>query len=259
MKKVLLFVSVVMIGLISCKKNDDVMSGGVFKGPEKVFQHGKAWTWVKLDKSGKPERVGITIDKAAMESLDPGDGGGGHNHANAISLAFHEKAGVTPFKHALLDWNPHGHEPAGVYDLPHFDYHFYMTSEQERMAIPVFEQAQAKFENYPATGYTPENYFPIPGGVPQMGVHWADATSGEMNGEEFTQTFLYGSYDGKVTFYEPMITKAFIDANTSFSRNFGVPTKFAQDGYYPTKMKIEKENGAVSVVLEGFVYRKKTK
>ena len=88
-----------------------------------------------------------------------------------------------------------------------------------------------------------------------MGTHWIVVTSGELNGQPFNQTFIYGTYNGRVTFYEPMITKAFIDANPNFSRTIPVPQKFQETGYYPTKMKLQKVGGSVQVTLEDFVYR----
>lgn len=255
MRKILSLVLAASITLISCKKDNDE-NGGIFKGPVQQFQHGKAWTWIQVDKNDKPERIGISIDAEAMNSLDPGDDHtGGHNHNNALSLAFHPKANVTPFEHALLDWNPHGHEPEGVYTLPHFDFHFYMTSEADRKAIPPYEVDNTGFLKFPAEGYMPAIYVPTPGGVPQMGTHWIDVTTPEINGGTFTQTFLYGTYNNEVTFYEPMITKAFLDANSSFARDFPVPVKFKKTGYYPTKMRVEKINGVTNVILEGFVYR----
>src|SRR5689334_2065181 len=137
MRKILFIVSVLTISLAACDKNKD--KGGVFKGQVYQFQDGKAWTWVELDSDQKPLRIGIAIDDAAMNSLDPGTPGGGHNMMNSLSLQFPEKAGVTPFKHAMLDWNPHGHEPANVYDKPHFDFHFYTIEKTERDAIPTWE------------------------------------------------------------------------------------------------------------------------
>ena len=255
MRRFLFLALVAGVSLTSCKKDKDG-NGGIFKGTVQQFLHGKAWTWVQIDKDNKPERIGISIDAEAMNSLDPGDEqNGGHNHANAISLDFHPKANVTPFVHALLDWNPHGHEPEGVYTLPHFDFHFYMTSEADRKAIPPFDVDNTGFLKFPAEGYMPAIYVPTPGGVPQMGTHWIDVTTPEINGGTFTQTFIYGTYNSEVTFYEPMITKAFLDANPSFTRDFPVPAKFKKSGYYPTKMRIEKINGVTNIVLEGFVYR----
>ena len=254
MKKILFIISAAISILASCKK-DDHNYGGIFKGPEKKFQQGKADTWISLDKKGRPEKIAITIDAAAMNSLDPGNDEGGEEDMNSLSVAFPVKASVTPFTHALLEWNPHGHEPAGIYDKPHFDFHFYMQTEAERLQVPLYEEDSLKFLNYPAPGYFPATYFTIPGGVPQMGCHWADFTSPELNGQPFTQTFLYGSYNGNVTFYEPMITKAFIDANASFERSIPVPSKFKKSGYYPTKMELSTVQGAVTIILEEFVYR----
>jgi hypothetical protein len=39
-----------------------------------------------------------------------------------------------------------------------------------------------------------------------MGSHFVDITSPEFNGGIFTQTFIFGSYESNVIFYEPMIT-----------------------------------------------------
>ena len=254
MKKILFTLSAAILLLASCKK-DDHNYGGIFKSQEKNFQQGKVVTWVQLDKSGKPEKLAITIDAAAMNSLDPGNEGPDEGEMNSLSIGFPNKAGVTPFTHALLEWNPHGHEPAGIYDKPHFDFHFYMQSEGERLQIPPYGVDSSKFLNFPAMDYLPANYFTIPGGVPEMGTHWVDVTSPELHGALFTQTFIYGTYDGKVTFYEPMMTKAFIDANSSFERPIPAPAKFKTAGYYPTKMTMSTTQGAVTVTLENFVYR----
>ena len=43
--------------------------------------------------------------------------------------------------------------------------------------------------------------------VPMMGGHWVDPKAPELNGQVFTKTFLYGSYNGKMIHFEPMITK----------------------------------------------------
>ncbi|RYD93814.1 MAG: hypothetical protein EOP50_10530, partial [Sphingobacteriales bacterium] len=38
-----------------------------------------------------------------------------------------------------------------------------------------------------------------------MGKHWADTTAVEFHGKKFEKTFIYGSYNGKFIFLEPMI------------------------------------------------------
>jgi hypothetical protein len=260
MKKLFFIALTAFVSFSSCTKDDQEKKGAFYKGPVQPFQHGKAWTWLELDKDEKPVRIGISIDQAAMSSLDPGNGHeGGHTHTNGLSLAFHPRISATPFKHALLDWNPNGHEPNGIYDLPHFDFHFYLTSEDERKAIPPYDVDSTGFLNYPAPGYMPSTmpnlYVPGPGGVPQMGTHWLDISTPELNGSIFSQTFLYGSYNGEVTFYEPMITKQFLDDNSFFQRSIPVPLRFRKAGYYPTSMRVERAGGVTSIMLENFVYR----
>jgi len=145
--------------------------------------------------------------------------------------------------------------PESIYGIPHFDFHFYLTSPEEVAAIPAYEVDSLKFKNWPAPDYFPTNYFNAGGGVPQMGVHWIDITSPEFNGQPFTQTFIYGSYDGKVTFYEPMITLDFLKNNSNFTRDIPQPAKVQQSGYYPTKLRVTKHDGVTEIILDGFRYR----
>lgn len=254
MKKFFLLAFLGSILFTSCKK-DDKAKDNIFIGPLQQFQHGKAWTWYEVDNNDKPLRLAVAIDEAAMSSLDrtaPGDEG--HHHENNVVLKFHSKA-ATPFNHVSLGWNPHGHEPDFIYGLPHFDFHFYTITPEAVAAIPVYEADSLKFKNCPAPEYFPSTYFNPGGGVPQMGVHWLDFTSPELNGATFTQTFIYGSYNGQVTFYEPMITEQFILDNPAYERAVPQPSKYQVTGYYPTKMRIAKINGITNIILEGFVLR----
>jgi hypothetical protein len=256
MKKILLSAFIVGAFLTSCKTEETTVKETVFKGPTENFQHGKAWTWVEVDNDDKPVRLGIAINDSAITSLDrTAPTSSGHHHENSISLTLPAKASATPFLHIGLDWNPFGHEPVPVYGKPHFDFHFYMMSKADRMAIPPYEVDKSKFDKFPATSYFPATYINPGGGVPQMGCHWIDTTSPELGGQPFTQTFIYGSYNGNVTFYEPMITEAFIIANPTFERTIPQPAKFQKTGYYPTKMRISKTGTVTNIILEGFVYR----
>lgn len=246
-----------VVGFSSCSK-DDNENNGIFKGPQVSFHEGKAHSWIQVSKEGKPEKLGISINDKAWNNLPVG-GDGGHNHANSVTLPLHVKAlELTPFKHIGLDWNPAGHEPEEVYTHPHFDFHYYLINEAERMAIPPYEQNPTGFDNVPAAGYFPANYIAPPGGVPQMGKHWLDATAPELNGSTFTETFLFGSYNGKVNFWEPMVTKLFIEQSNGFERAIPQPQKFKTAGYYPTKMKIKRVGGNREITLEDFVYREAT-
>jgi hypothetical protein len=250
MKKVIALFTIVA-ALVSCKKDKD--NTDFFKGPESEVYHGKAWSSLKLNNDGAPEKLTLTLDAATLASVPVGEGGSteGHTHENNILISLPGKAlDVTPFKFIMLNWNPMGHEPAGVYDTAHFDMHFYLTAPSDVMNYVDM----AKMENLPSTDYVPANHIAGPP-VPMMGKHWIDVTSPELHGVPFTQTFLYGSYDGQVVFYEPMITLGFLKATTSFQRTIPQPSKFKVSGYYPTRMTINKEAGTTNISLEGFVYR----
>lgn len=258
MKKLLLSVLAVTALLTSCKKDKDNEKNGIFKGPVTNVYDGKAWTWVQIDNSGKPERLAITLTDAALNSVPVGshdDHEHDHSDENSWTLQFHPKASVTPFNHLGLGWNPSGHEPEVIYGEPHFDFHFYMMTPAEVAAIPPYEVDSLKFKNWPAPDYFPASYFNPGGGVPQMGAHWVDLTSGEFNGQLFTQTFIYGSYDGKVNFYEPMITLEFLKNNANFERTIPQPAKVQKTGYYPTKLRVVKHDGVTEIILDAFVHR----
>ena len=258
MKKILAF-AVAAISFASCKK-DDLERNGIYKGPAVNVHGGKAWTWVQIGKTGDPEKLGIAITDEALNTVPVGGNGEGHGHGmeNSWTLKFHPKAGVTPFNHVGLGWNPTGHEPEPIYGKPHFDFHFYMPTAQEIDAIPPYEVDSSKFKNWPAPAYFPATYFNPGGGVPKMGAHWVDVTSGEFAGQPFTQTFIYGGYDGKVIFYEPMITLDFLKNSSNFERTIPQSARVQKTGWYPTKMRIVKHDGLTEIVLDGFTLRQQS-
>ena len=252
MKRILLAVVTGLVLFSSCKKDDSKEK--IFKSNVQQFHAGKIWTWYEVNDTNQPLRLAIAVDDAAMNSLPTT--GQGHDHVNMASLKFHQKAlDGTPFNHVGFGWNPNGHEPENVYTRPHFDFHFNMITEAEREAIPAYEQDSVKFKNVPGPAYFPTNYFNPGGGVPQMGAHWLDVTSPEFSGQLFTETFIYGSYNGKVIFYEPMITLEFIKSHPNWERAIPQPAKVQTTGYYPTKLRIQKENGVTNFILDGFVLR----
>lgn len=258
MKRIFSLGSLLAVLFTSCEKdrNDD---NNIYRGPVKQVYDGKAWTWAQIEKSGKPVRLAITLTDAALNSVPVGshdDHDHDHTGDNNWTLEFHPKAlAATPFNHVGMGWNPNGHEPHMFYGAPHFDFHFYIMTQAEVAAIPPYEVDSLKFKNWPAPDYLPANYINPGGGVPQMGAHWVDITSGEFNGQGFTQTFIYGSFDGKVNFYEPMITLTFLKTNSNFVRTIPQPAKVQKSGYYPTKMRVVKHDGVTDVILDEFVYR----
>ena len=228
MLKPFFFLLLTSLAIVSCKDDSTNPLSGTHVGEESAFASGKARTYVTNDENGDPLEVGMVIDEAAFNSLKS-------STTDAyLSLEYPKQAERTTFKHQFMGYAPHGHEPAMVYDKPHFDFHYYTTSESEREAITPFDTVKANI--FPAADYFPPAYFQV-GLVPTMGVHWLDGTSPELTpGGTFTETFIWGSFNGKVTFWEPMITYQFISDNKTFEKDLRQPAKYEVAGkFYPTK------------------------
>lgn len=236
--------------------------------------NGRARTYVVVDKSGTPVEVGVALDEAALEGLPAtGDqGGGGHEHYSSYILRLPPENG-TPYRFVELDWNPNGH--GGPYTAPHFDFHFYRVSLAERDAIdPAIADYAARAANLPSAEQLPGGYVsshllmnltPAQASVPKMGLHWVDTNSPELppRNEAFTATFIIGSWDGKVIFDEPMITRDFIlaqgDEATASDEIIPIPAaqRYAPAGFYMNGYKVSYDAQATEyrVALTGLIRR----
>jgi hypothetical protein len=221
-----------------------------FHGPAVHLGNGSAYAWIMQSKDGTPQSIGVTLSERALQNL--GDDILGY------VLELPGQAGSHFYTHVLMDWNPHGHEPPGVYDLPHFDFHFYIIPNEDRLAIGPDDVEQ--FANAPEPMYIPPDYFMIPGGIPQMGAHWLDGTSPELHGETFTSTFIWGSFDGEFIFWEPMITRDYLLSQPDDEFILKQPTAYKRAGWYPAnfKIKYDEVRGAYIVALTGLTYHEAT-
>ena len=245
---------------------DDLANVNRAYGPAIKLGEGRARSYVLTDNAtGAPVEIGVALDERALEGL-PKSGSGhhdGHMVTHEYIVQLPERHG-TPFNFMEMNWNPMGHEPEGVYqDVPHFDFHFYTISKDERDAIvPTDSQWARKANNVPAAEYVPEFNAALgpPGmkpegfAVPKMGVHWVDVRSAELQKllgkpeayKPFTATFIHGSWDGRVIFWEPMVTRAFIlskkSATDPAARDEVIPIpspkRYQVPGYYPSGYRI---------------------
>jgi hypothetical protein len=215
-------------------------------GPEVVVGNGKAKSFIKLDDEGLPTEVGFTFTEGALQNLP-------HEEAETFHLLpLPEEKSLTPFDHISFDWAPHGHEPATIYDTPHFDVHFYYVSESFRSEIVPGPE----MEKLPEAKFLPANYIATPGeGVPGMGKHWVDATSPELHRSPFTHTFIHGSYNGEVIFQEPMITHNFLLSKPNITVDIKQPEAVKKSSNYPTKytVKFNEERKEFTIALIDFV------
>lgn len=245
-----------------------------FYGPAVPLKQGVARAWISVDKDGNPLSVGVNIAERAVQALleeseEAHENEETHEDHVTFTLKLPEQAESALYDHFTLDWNPHGHPAPGIYDLPHFDLHAYMISEEERLAIsplaPFDENGQPQFDEKAAPCFIPEDYFLEPGVVPAMGAHWLDAEAPELDGEIFTQTFIYGSYNAAFIFHEPMFTVAYLNdlkekALPSESFEIKQPACYQKTGYYPMKysFKYNPAPGEYTISLDNLVLKQET-
>lgn len=170
-----------------------------------------------------------------------------------------------PFKWVLLNWNPVGHIPPGIYDVAHFDVHFQMVPIANIFAIqsgpcgPEFvrcDQFEVGKRPIPPNYVHPE-YRDVDAVVPAMGNHLIDVTGPEFNKQPFARSWIFGVYDGKVIFYEEMVTRAFLLSKPSTCSPIKSPKAVALTGFYPTVSCVRHNatTGEYTVSMEKFVLR----
>lgn len=245
MKKIIFSCTLLVTILAGCKKDEVVIDPNpTYRGAEQTIGDGKIYSWVKFT-GDKPSSIGMTLAKGALNNIP-------HSGGIAMVIALPTEAfGKTPFDHIYLNFSHSGHEPIGIYDKAHFDVHFMMQPNAERSVIPPYAGgAIAKFDNLPPDGIMPVPYFRLPAGVPLMGVHWANPTSVELNGGKFTETLIMGSYDGKMTFVEPMVALDLLLTKPTITKAVPTPAKFAKAGYFPMKYSIKQVGEDVTISLD---------
>ncbi|HUQ96684.1 MAG TPA: DUF5602 domain-containing protein [Chitinophagaceae bacterium] len=259
----LLWVLSITLLSLSCNQNledyfnPDGISNHVYRGPIVKMGNGSIRSVFTVSPTGVPLKIGLEMTDAAFDNLptDPMD----FEHSMFIVSIPQKAKDLTAFDHMMVNWNVQGHEPVGVYDKPHFDFHFFKVKVSEQINIPPYgPETAAAFDALPPDGYMPPTFVPTPGGVPTMGKHWADTKSDEANGKPFTKTFIYGSYNSATTFMEPMITLATLQSGEESSTAIDQPKYFAPEKtYYPTKYEITRDarKHTHTVSLTDFVWR----
>jgi hypothetical protein len=247
--------------------------------------NGTVASYAEFDASGAPKVIGVVFSAGALDAL-PTALSDGHrcfdaNNDGVIDTAtecsaWHERVlpvpseasrrPDVPFKWVLLNWNPKGHMPPGVFDKPHFDVHFYIEPIENIFALergacgPEFLRCdQFALARKPVPrNYVPPNFQDLGVAAPAMGNHLLDPTTHEFHGEPFTRHWIYGVYDGRVIFYEDMVALSFMMSRPDACVPIQSPEAVALTGYYPTRSCIRYTPGTdeYSVSIEDFVLRK---
>jgi hypothetical protein len=248
---------------------------------------GSVATYAEFDRQGTPKAIGVAFSATALDGLPAASD---HHRCHARSkegaidaatkcqesvehvLPLPDTAarrGDFPFKWVLLNWNHVGHIPPGIYDVPHFDVHFEMAPIAEVFAIepgpcgPEYvrcDQFQLAKKPLPSN-YVHADYRDVDAVVATMGNHLIDLTGPEFNKQPFTRSWIYGVYDGKVIFYEEMVTRAHLLNKPNTCTPIKSPRAVATRGFYPTVSCIRHDaaRDEYTVSMEGFVLREAEK
>jgi len=253
---------------------------GMRYGDSASMGNGRFTAYTKISPKGKPEAVGVEFHESTLQNLphhplndgktcldlnrddqidDHDECVGGH------SRTLYFDPNPSQFKSITINWEAHGHVPAQVYDRPHFDFHFYTIPDTERLAVITGDcpgltncAIEAKAKNPVAPQYVHRDMFNTNLVYAHMGNHYADATAPEFNGGTFTNTFILGTFDGRITFYEPMMSKDYLDSKPDDCLPVKQPAAVQTDGWYPTQYctRYNEKNKTYRISFESFTYRK---
>lgn len=270
------------ITIASCSPASD--PGGRAIGQSWNFGNGAVTTYAELNGDGTPSVIGMIYTNGALEGMPTANSDQHHcfdRDANGTvepeTECFMSHEAViplpdvvatrddVPFKWVLFNWNPMGHIPPGIYDVPHFDVHFYIEPIANIFAIqdgpcgPEFVRCdQYERGKIPLpTNYIHPDFQDVDAVAPAMGNHLIDVTGPEFNGGKWERNFIFGTYDGRVTFYEEMLTLEYLNSEPDKCYDIKSPEAVGLSGFYPTQscVRYDAATGERTVSMEQFVYR----
>ena len=253
-------------------------------GSQMNLGKGTVSTYAEMKGGDEPGAIGVVFSPTALDGL-PESGSDHHHcvdrnndgtvdHATECIPTFEHviplpdavaRRGDVPFKWVLLNWNPVGHIPPGIYDVPHFDIHFFMEPIANVFALrsgycgPEFiscDQFETGKQPAPAN-YMHPDFKDVDAAVPAMGNHLIDLTGPEFNKQPFTRSWIFGVYGGRVTFYEEMVTRAHLLSKPQACAPIKSPKAVAVSGFYPTVscLRYSPTTGETTVSMERFTFR----
>lgn len=229
--------------------------GKAYEGKAVRIGKGQARTVVRTNAAGQLQSIGVVFTESMLDGLPMPD----MAPKNAMGdfpypLPMPSKGPKTVFDHVVINWESMGHPPPKVYDVPHFDFHFYMVSSKEQMHTMFKSEAESGDPaQQPAAELMPAGYILPPGtAVPQMGVHAVNPASPEFKGQPFTATFIYGYHNKHQAFLEPMVSLAFLQSKAPFSATVTRPASYSKAGKYPStySVKYDEASKSYAVTLE---------
>jgi hypothetical protein len=272
----------VIAGAAGCAALDPNAAATRSQGWHVPLGKATATSYAEFDSRGAPTAIGVALPTTALDGLPAGSDNHhctdrGHDgsvagatqcihtfeHVIPLPDSVARRADI-PFKWVLFNWNPVGHIPPGIYDVPHFDIHFVMVPIAEIFAIEPgpcgpervrCDQFEIGRKPLPPN-YVHADFRDVSAVVPAMGNHLIDVTGPVFNKQPFTHSFIYGVYDGNVIFYEQMVTREYLLGKPNGCTPIKSPRAVAAAGYYPTLSCMRSNSaGEITVSMEGFAFR----
>lgn len=272
--------------LVSEKELSKKVKEGAYRGPcdemenRVSFGDGYVQTVVHKNPDGSLKAIGVTVDQAAMDTLPMvptndgqtcwdknGDGttdperecNGGHER-----VLWFPKMKDVPFKWIMFNWQGRGHGPIGAFDKGHFDLHYFMQEFVDRNFIRTgpcgvytdcndYEKA---IKDPPAPFY-PTGFENQRGVSGRMGNHLADVSESPFDGTPFTQAFVYGAYNGHITYFESVVEGSFAKSKPDECKTVKAPPAMEVSGWYPKLYctRYRPDKGDYLFSLEDFEFR----
>lgn len=225
-----------------------------YAGASVKIGNGEAHTFVRTDSKDSPTTIGIAFTSGMLDGLPQPTPGSAPDVPYTLPMP--SSGPKTIVDHVVINWEPHGHPPPKIYDAPHFDFHFYLVSEAEHNSVTFADdKASADPAQQPPADLLAAGYVVPPGtAVPKMGVHAINTSAQEFKGSPFTATFIYGYFNKKLTFLEPMASVSFLKSKPTYVVDIPRPKKYSFAGAYPAAYSVRYDAGKDSyeVNLESF-------
>ena len=210
-----------------------------YEGKAVRIGHGTAHTVVRADANGMAASISIVFTPGMLDGLPKAAKGADPDFPYLLLMP--TKGPKTVVDHVVINWESAGHPPAHVYDVPHFDFHFYLVNYAAQMKVAFKDEKDSGDPSQqPPAELVPAGYIVPPGtAVSQMGVHAVNPSAPEFHNQPFNATFIYGYYNKQQTFIEPMASLAFLKSKPSFSAPVTRPASYAKPGAYPSAYSVK--------------------
>lgn len=237
---------------------DPLGLSGTYQSAPMIVGGGSARSFIQYDLAGKPSSIGVRLTEAALSGLPK-------TTKTLFQIPLPKEANLTPFNHIEFRYWNHGHDPAGLFEVEHFDIIPFLMTQGERDQITATGDDLARVLRTPEADAFPIGYAQIPNvdefyAEARYGTRFFDVVNFTpvLNHEKaYTTTLFYGYYDGQLNFFEIPVTFPFWKQKQNTTFAFPLPKRVPKSGYYPTAYRISFDTATKEYVfaMEGLIWK----